>query len=150
MDPSRPAYPVREVSYFAAQAYCEYLERKHPDYIFRLPSEAEWEWAASLNSSDSTKIRASRQELRPVRSGDPGHMGLQFMEGNLWEWCSDWYAPGAYIFETSNEFDGAERCVRGGSFVNPEDSVTVSTRGSQPPSWCTPYLGFRVVAQKKE
>jgi formylglycine-generating enzyme required for sulfatase activity len=148
-EPPRPSYPVREVSYHAAKAYCAYLGRLHPAYTFDLPTETEWEWAASLDA-EGQKTGVAFRELKPSRYGPSGLLGLRFMAGNVWEWCRNWYAPAAYIFGDGNDFDAAERVVRGGASINPEDSVTLSTRGSQPPSWCTPYLGFRVAAYLKE
>ncbi|MEW5816746.1 MAG: SUMF1/EgtB/PvdO family nonheme iron enzyme, partial [Spirochaetota bacterium] len=77
--------------------------------------------------------------------------------GNLWEWCDTWYYPFDYCFSSVKEKDvsnftlhnGAEKSVRGGSWANLPETIKPWTRGSQPPSWCTPFLGFRpVIAQK--
>jgi formylglycine-generating enzyme required for sulfatase activity len=145
--PPRPGYPVNEVSFYAAQAYCDWMGSKDPAFIFFLPGEIQWEYAASLNLSRGEG--PGERRLKPAASGGPGAAGLKFMLGNLWEWCADWYAPGSYIFPLSGDFPAGEKVVRGGGWVNPEGSVTVSTRGSQPPDWCSPYLGFRVAADTK-
>jgi formylglycine-generating enzyme required for sulfatase activity len=139
-----PSYPVREVSYFAAKAYCAWLEEKFPAYRFGLPTEAEWEWAASLDFI--SEIQSFSGEIHPVQLGSKGRLGLRFLLGNVWEWTEDWFAPAAYLFPGVLQREGAERVVRGGSYVNTSESITVSTRGAQPPSWCTPYLGFRIKA----
>lgn len=143
-EPPDPSYPVREVSYFAAKAYCNWLESKYPAYRFDLPSEAEWEWAASLNAGSPTY--SFPPEIKPVHLGDRGRWGLRFMLGNVWEWTEDWFAPFQHLFPEVSLDRGAEKIVKGGSYINSPEAITVSTRGSQPPSWCTPYLGFRVKA----
>jgi formylglycine-generating enzyme required for sulfatase activity len=142
--PPRPAYPVREVSYFAAQAYCEWLTASNKNYNFFLPEETQWEWAASLNMSS---LRSSQGSLKPAGDGEGGKIGLRYAEGNVWEWCSDWFAPVSYVFSGIKVYPGVEKVVRGGAWINPEGTITVSTRASQPPTWCTPYLGFRVAAK---
>ena len=78
------------------------------------------------------------------------------LKGNLWEWCDNWYAPAAPLVTSRNSsynepyygnYDAVEKTVRGGSWAN--DSISISTRGSQPPSWCTEFLGFRPVLVRK-
>ncbi len=113
---------VSNVSWYGAQAYCQYLTDKLPadlkgKYIFRLPTEYEWE-AYAQNGKDS-----------PQR---------------LWDWCQNWYAP-AEVFYTDNVPDtlaGAEKAVRGGG-------RQAWVRGCQSPEWVTPFLGFRVVLVEK-
>jgi formylglycine-generating enzyme required for sulfatase activity len=143
-EPSNPSYPIREVSYFAAKAYCRWLESKYPAYRFDLPTEAEWEWAASLNAGSPPN--SFPPEIKPVHLGERGRWGLRFMLGNVWEWTEDWFAPFQHLFPEVSLNRGVEKIVKGGSYINSPESITVSTRGSQPPSWCTPYLGFRVKA----
>ncbi|MCX7787773.1 MAG: SUMF1/EgtB/PvdO family nonheme iron enzyme [Spirochaetes bacterium] len=143
-EPPNPSYPVREISYFAAKAYCAWLQTKHPTYRFDLPTEAEWEWAASLNTEQVTYSFPT--ELKPVHLGERGRWGLRFMLGNVWEWTDDWFAPFQHLFPEVFLLRGVEKIVKGGSYINSPDTITVSTRGSQPPSWCTPYLGFRIKA----
>ena len=73
--------------------------------------------------------------------------------GNLWEWCENWYFPSDSVNGSFGlpgiSYDGVEKAVRGGSWANPESEIKISTRGSQNPSWCTPFLGFRPVLVKK-
>lgn len=148
--PPRPSHPVREVSHHAARAYCEWLGTRTSLYTFSLPTEAQWEYAASMNLNSSNAVPPSAGAPAPAGAGPRGTAGIRFMTGNLWEWCDDWFSPASYIFPLSGEFPAAEKVVRGGSWINPEGAVTVSTRGSQPPEWCTPYLGFRVIARFKK
>ncbi len=146
-EPPHPSLPVREISYFAAKAFCQWLQTKYPAYRFDLPSEEEWEWAATLNTDSTPFFFPS--ELKPVHLGDKGRWGLRFMLGNVWEWTDTWFAPLQDLFPEVSLKRGAEKIVKGGSYINSPDTITVSTRGSQPPTWCTPYLGFRIKAIPK-
>ena len=113
---------VSNVSWYGAQAYCQYLTDQLPadlkdKYIFRLPTEYEWE-AYAKDGKD-----------RPQ---------------SLWDWCQNWYAP-AEVFYSNNvpdTFPGAEKAVRGGC-------RQAWVRGCQSPDWVTPYIGFRVVLVEK-
>jgi formylglycine-generating enzyme required for sulfatase activity len=173
-DSDSEALPVSNVSYHAAQAFCRWLTGKLPPvysgFSARLPFESEWEWAArgGLVGADYPTGRPQEEERflssgvtgpRPANGSPRNGYGLQDMTGNLWEWCLDWYSPVKYLFTSmdaaNNDFDstealpmGAERVIRGGSWANEQELITVSTRGSQPPEWCTPYLGFRVVLSR--
>ncbi|MDR1626201.1 MAG: SUMF1/EgtB/PvdO family nonheme iron enzyme [Spirochaetia bacterium] len=126
--PPRPAEAISEVSFYAAAAYCQWLESRDRRYAFFLPSEAQWEYAALF---------------LPAQNG----MGLS--GGGLWEWCGDWFAPASPIFPLSGAFPTAEKAVRGGASVNAGQGLSVRTRGSQPPQWCGPFTGFRVAAAEK-
>jgi iron(II)-dependent oxidoreductase len=163
--------PATTLSYFAAQAFCRWLSGRLPaslaGYEARLPNEAEWEWAArgGLVGSPYPQGAKPLSEVffeqgiagpRPIGSSSPNGYGLRDTSGNVWEWCSDWFSPVAYLFSSrdpaKNSADrsaeipfGAEKAVRGGSWANEKELVKLYTRASQPPSWCTPYLGFRVV-----
>ena len=113
---------VSNVSWYAAQAYCQYLTDQLPadlkdKYIFRLPTEYEWE-AYAKDGKDSPQ--------------------------SLWDWCQNWYAP-AEVFYSNNvpeAYTGAEKAVRGGG-------RQAWVRGCQSPDWVTPYIGFRVVLVEK-
>jgi iron(II)-dependent oxidoreductase len=167
--------PVTGVSWYAAQAFCRWFNSQIPGFLSgyeaRLPSESEWEWAARggivgaaypLGSKPMTEVFYQRgiSGPRPVGSSSPNGYGLRDTSGNVWEWCSDWYSPVVYLFtswkadrnspDTSGQItDGAEKSVRGGSWANEKELVKLYTRASQPPSWCTPYLGFRIILAKK-
>jgi formylglycine-generating enzyme required for sulfatase activity len=144
--------PVRYVSYHAAVAFCEWMEEQLPPALsgfqVRLPTEPEWEWATILNASEGYEAvfaDAAMSTPLPVGSSEPGRLGIYDLLGNVWEWTADWYHPGAYLVEEEAPFPGTQRVVRGGSWANDRRSVTTTTRGSQPPEWCTPFLGFRPV-----
>ena len=166
--------PVTNVSFYAAQSFCRWLTTRLPpaysEFSVRLPFESEWEWAArgGLVGADYPTGRPSTQERfyapdinGPSTAGSSlrNGYGLSDTTGNVWEWCLDWYSPVKYLFSSlnpeNNNFDssaelplGAEKVIRGGSWANERELIKVSTRGSQPPDWCTPYLGFRVILSR--
>lgn len=152
--------PVVHVSRFAAQAYCDWLSGKLPrsagSAAARLPTEAEWEWAARgglrgmpypMGEKSGKSVFFAKGVEGPAKAGasEANGYGLRDMTGNVWEWCADDYAPASYLFSSAAASHGPDASVRGGAWNNPKEAVKVFTRGSQPESWCTPYLGFRVV-----
>jgi iron(II)-dependent oxidoreductase len=158
--------PVTYISYYAAKAYCDWLAKKAkaiaPSFQVRLPSEAEWEWASGKGNSRNFKPPGSvfsYQDIQgpgAVGSSNLNVQGLRDMAGNVWEWCNDWYAPASYLVSSSDPVKqgkaekaaipfGSLKVVRGGSWANTAEEIQLYTRGSQPPSWCSEFLGFRVV-----
>jgi formylglycine-generating enzyme required for sulfatase activity len=138
-----PAAAVPGVSWYAAQAYCQWLTGLLPPSLssreVRLPSEAEWEYAAKRAG------RAGRDDVLET--------GLRDMIGGLWEWCGEPFVP-LLFFRPAQEgefpIDSPEKPVRGGSWVNSPGSVSAETRGSLPPSSCSPFVSFRpVIALRK-
>ncbi|MDC7228650.1 MAG: SUMF1/EgtB/PvdO family nonheme iron enzyme [Spirochaetales bacterium] len=162
-DSSEGDKPVKFVSWYAAQAFCEWFEDKLPaylsDYSVQLPDEHQWEWAALTESDDGGVFNNSSDDgPLSVDGRYPNNSGLYDLRGNLWEWCDNWYAPASPLITSRNpvyneafygNYDGLERAVRGGSWAN-EDSITASTRGSQPPEWCTEFLGFRPILVREQ
>jgi formylglycine-generating enzyme required for sulfatase activity len=166
----RDDFPVVYVSFAAANAYCDWLSSKY-SLSARLPYESEWEWAArgglvgkpyplGNTAAGENFFTNDEQSSRRVAQGSPNGYGLHDMSGNVWEWCLDWFSPVSYFFTSQypqvksiyaehSPAIGAERVVRGGSWANDKDLVKIYTRGSQPPDWCSPYLGFRVVIDEK-
>ncbi|MQY76840.1 MAG: SUMF1/EgtB/PvdO family nonheme iron enzyme [Spirochaeta sp.] len=166
----RDDFPIVYVSFAAASAYCNWLSSKY-SIAARLPYESEWEWAArgglagkpyplGNTAAGENFFNNDAQNSRRVAQGPPNGYGLHDMSGNVWEWCLNWFSPVSYFFTSQypqvNSVDGqhspvigAERVVRGGSWANDKDLVKIYTRGSQPPDWCIPYLGFRVVLDEK-
>jgi gamma-glutamyl hercynylcysteine S-oxide synthase len=161
--------PVSSVSYNAAAAYCGWLTTRLqsavPGLGVRLPTEAEWEWAARgglrgmpypMGEKPGRAVLFTKGITgpSPVRSSEPNGYGLRDMVGNVWEWCSDCYGSSDYLLSSQDPQVNAElirghdqagdRVVRGGAWNSQRELLKVYTRGSQPADWCTPYLGFRV------
>ncbi len=152
--------PVSNISWFAADAFCRWLTEQLPKGLSKfevhLPTEAQWEWAAQLNLSGNTKKIFTQTGASGALAANfqrQGKIGISDMLGNLWEWSDNFYFPtdteyGGFGLRNLT-FEGAEKSIRGGSWANDIDIISVTTRGSQPPSWCTPFLGFRVVLVSK-
>jgi hypothetical protein len=128
-----PLPGVSGISWHAAKAYCLWLTGLLPGNLasweVRLPTEAEWEYAAKLGSS-------------------AGAAGPEDMTGELWEWCEEPFAPLSFFpapEEAIRTISSPERPVRGGSWINLPDSIGIETRASLPPSSCSPFVSFRPV-----
>lgn len=148
--------PVVGVSWYAAAAYCDWLSKKLPaGYTATLPSEAMWELAAragngsSKNGGQNAKdgqddgvwANATRTGPAAVGSLSASSAGLSDMLGNVWEWTNDAYRP--YPAFASGRFSGNEKAVRGGSWANAKDSVTIYSRGGIAAQHSSAFLGFR-------
>ncbi len=127
---------------------------------FRLPTEAEWEYAsrggnltkgykyAGSNTSDAVSwtLWNSNDITHEVGSKKPNELGLYDMCGNVWEWCQDYY--GAYV--TTNKDNpcgptkGASRVMRGGCYFMDHNNCTVYTRGKNSPEQKQLHTGFRL------
>jgi len=151
--------PVVQVNWAEVQEFISKLnDVTGKDY--RLPTEAEWEFAArggtkckGYKFSGSNDIDAvawyrhnSGRVLRPVGTKMPNELGIYDMSGNVWEWCNDWYGPytrGAKVDPQGLE-QGSIRVGRGGGGTTDTVSCRVSTRTELHPNFRGPYVGFRV------
>jgi formylglycine-generating enzyme required for sulfatase activity len=136
-------------------------------HTYRLPTEAEWEYAArGGNKSKGYKYSGSNSigevawyrnntngTTHPVGNKQPNELGIYDMSGNVWEWCQDWY--GNYTSNSqpnpSGTLNGTERILRGGSWsiINPS-YCRVSYRNKSIPNapdyiFVLPSYGFRLV-----
>jgi formylglycine-generating enzyme required for sulfatase activity len=127
---------------------------------FRLPTEAEWEYAARGAGVDNTEYAGSNvlehvawfdknnaYETKPVGLKFPNALGLNDMSGNVWEWCWDWL--GAYDDKNTNNpigtQSGLDRINRGGSWDFNAGYSRVARRGGYDPRSAYSNLGFRLV-----
>ena len=154
-----PQLPVTDISWYEAQEFVRQLD-SITGMPFRLPTEAEWEFAArggngskgfrfaGGNIADSVGWGLSNAGFRkhPVAQKKPNELGLYDMTGNVSEWCEDWYAP--YAVGAPPNPKGAEtgewKIQRGGSFDNCEANRHISFRWYSAPSEATNYCGFRL------
>lgn len=158
----RGTRPVINVSWQDAVAFCEWASTKF-GRVVRLPTEAEWEYAArgggkntrysgtnSLSYLRDYAWYASNSFSRPNPVGQklPNSLGLCDMTGNVWEWCSDWYADTYYMFSPLNSPQGPEmgiyKVIRGGSWINGVEYLRVTYRGGISPT-TNGSCGFRIV-----
>ena len=153
--------PVINVSWKDAQAYVDWLSQATGE-TYRLPSEAEWEYAARAGtttrfafgdelSSSQANFRGNIGRTWEVGAGAANDWGLYDMHGNLWEWAEDcWHdsyegAPeDASPWFQSHDGDCSRRVVRGGSWVNRPGDLRSASRGRGERDIRDYYLGFRV------
>ncbi len=173
--------PAENITWYNAVSFCNTLstrEGKAPVYTidgtsvtadmskngYRLPTEAEWEYAArggrysnyfNFAGSDTVGDVAwyssnANGQTHTIGEKDPNELGIHDMSGNVWEWCQDWSA----VYGTGTDEDpsgpstGSERILRGGSFEHAaEAQYTARCRHQTPPTNVHNGIGFRVVCR---
>lgn len=153
------SWPVVCVSWNDAQAFIQWLNAKGGGVTFRLPTEAEWEYACRAGTTGETYgsldaiawyIPNSSGHTYPVGQKQPNAFGLFDMLGNAWQWCQDKYGKDYYANSPSQDpqgpNDGEERVERGASSMNGERTVRAAARDHDEPTHRRNNLGFRVVA----
>ena len=156
---SNPSYftgnnqrPVEYVSWYDCQEFIKKLNQL-TGKKFRLPTEAEWEYAArggkysrgykysGSNAVDEVAWYESNsgETTHPVATKEANELGLYDMNGNVWEWCKDWYGDYQSNSQTNptGPSEGACRVLRGGSWYSLDRNVRVSSR-----DYCTPGAGY--------
>ena len=154
--------PVERVSWLDVQEFLKKLNAK-TGKKYRLPTEAEWEYAArgganskNFKYSGSDEINDvawygnnSGGKTHPGGSKKPNELGIYDMSGNVWEWCQDWFDRGYYKYSPAKNpkgaFGGTARILRGGSWINFAKVSRVTFRDINPPNHINNTIGFRVV-----
>ena len=136
-------YPMYYVNYHEAQDFCAKLN-EYTDMIFYLPSELEWEYAASGGPNNDHYIYSGSDDVNSVawykgNSNDlthevgskcPNSLGIYDMSGNVREWCDGW--------------DGSKRALRGGGWFNAEAEATATSQYYDAPEVRDNNYGFRI------
>ena len=156
--------PVERVSWNDCQEFIRRLNELTGNN-FRLPTEAEWEYAArggkkshgyKYSGSDNIDDVAwyagnSGNETHDVGQKNPNELGIYDMSGNVWEWCSDWYFN-KYSRRSQKNPAGPEKgnkkVFRGSCWYNDAKSCRVSNRHSNDPVYSLSYMGLRLVLEK--
>jgi formylglycine-generating enzyme required for sulfatase activity len=151
--------PVEMVSWNDAEGFISRLNSQGGDYTYRLPTEAEWDYAALAGTTgdyagnlDALAWYDQNADGRthPAGTKQPNAWGLYDMHGNVWEWCQDWYggykaAPSA---DPQGPANGTSRVLRGGSWIDSADLCAFDISLLQPAHSSSTH-GFRVVAVER-
>lgn len=152
-------HPVLHVSWNDAVAFCQWLAQKEGK-PYRLPTEAEWEYAARGGAKSTPTIYSGSNQLdevgwclsnaegttHPVRQKKPNELGLYDMSGLVWELCSDFFGLYDSLPQTNPQgpAQGTKHVTRGGSWSRFESYCRVSNRASYLPINRGGGMGFRV------
>ena len=149
-------YPVTELTWFGARAFCRWAGG-------RLPSEAEWEFAAKGGNNSHNYIYSGGDNLEqvawfkgnseahahPVGGKAPNELELYDMSGNVWEWCNDWYGMDYYSKSPDKNpmgpSEGESRVMKGGAWNMDGWNCRISNRSSKNPGITYNYFGFRLL-----
>lgn len=155
--------PVMLVTYEGATKYCEWKSTKD-GCTYRLPTEAEWEYAARGGRRNKDREYAGSDNAGEVawtseNAGDKLHVVgtknsnellIHDMSGNVWEWCLDWYGSDYYSspgsdYDPEGPANGVNRVIRGGSWLDNKEESVVYNRSNNNPRVGGVNLGFRIV-----
>jgi formylglycine-generating enzyme required for sulfatase activity len=165
-----PNRPVDQVTWYEAVNYCAALTARDrasgsisTNWAYRLPTEAEWEYACRAGTTTTYcfgedpngnrlgfyawyNVNAGGQ-TQVVGSRAPNRWGLYDMHGNVWEWCQDWYGglSGGNVTDPQGPSSGSDRVIRGGSWSGGASYCASAARINDYPSYRSYNGGFRVV-----
>jgi formylglycine-generating enzyme required for sulfatase activity len=165
---SNPAHPAVHISWEDIQAFVHVLNEAAGDSLYRLPTEAEWEYACRAGTTtrwsfgdDESQLEAHAwyydnawgvglKYAQPVGTKLPNAWGLHDMHGNVYEWCQDWvgsYSRGAQINPTGSK-TGSDRIFRGGDFFNSVQQARSAHRAGSSPDTRGYHIGARLLKTK--
>jgi formylglycine-generating enzyme required for sulfatase activity len=161
--------PVMRVSHADATGYAAWLSAQDGGRAYRLPTEAEWEYACRAGTATPfwfgatiTPAQANydgnstygggpkgayREQTTPLGTFAPNGWGLYDMHGNVWEWCADWKGayPAGRVQDPPGPSTGSGRVLRGGSWISDPDLVRSAYRSANSPDYRGGNNGFRLV-----
>ena len=160
--------PVERTSWEDAQTFIHKLNKLEGGDYYRLPTEAEWEYAARAGSKKAfangeitnaacgdTKMsdigwycgNSKSYPHHPVAQKKPNSWGIYDMHGSVWEWCSDWYGsyPQGSVNDPSGPPEGVERVIRGGGLGDNARSCRSANRLSHESDMIIDNIGMRIV-----
>ncbi|MCP4345623.1 MAG: formylglycine-generating enzyme family protein [Desulfobacterales bacterium] len=167
---------MENVSWNDVQEFIRRLNKLESKYRYRLPTEAEWEYAARSGgkaekypgfSDDNSlynyanfcdkncqynwknKEQDGYKYTAPVGTYKPNGIGLYDMSGNVWEWCQDWYAgyPIIAVTDPAGPETGSDRISRGGSWLNRLTNCRTTPRFKDEPGIRSTRVGFRLLRE---
>ena len=160
-------YPAVNVSWLDTSLFCEHLTsyereagRLSEKQTYRLPTEAEWEYACRAGTTTAYSFGDaesslgdyawyydnSNLELHEVATKKPNPWGLFDMHGNVWEWCEDWYEESlSGGNDPKGPSAGSARVIRGGYWYISASYCRSASRDSLTPTSRDNYFGFRIV-----
>lgn len=162
--PLSATHPVENVSYEEIELFLVGLNQQAPHGHYRLPTEAEWEYAARASTRSRYAFGDNEQGLNqyawfkensglithPVATKLPNAWGLYDMYGNVYEWVSDWYEdyPLSSQVDPRGPVNGLAKVMRGGSFMFPSKFSRSAQRHSGNTDLKNRGVGFRLVWEK--
>jgi formylglycine-generating enzyme required for sulfatase activity len=160
---TRPSHPAT-VSWNDAQRFINRLNEIEGGNRYRLPTEAEWEYAARAGTTTAYSFGDNVADLdryawhgenfatggtHPVGQKAPNPWGLHDVHGNAWEWVQDWFDPNFYasspLVDPTGPAQGSERVVRGGSWHATASSWRTAFRRDYEPDYRGISIGFRLL-----
>ncbi len=153
--------PANYVSWNDVQDFIEELNVRNGDYHYRLPTEAEWEYACRAGTTTAFSFgniveelpryawygANSQKQTHPVGRKKPNPWVLYDMHGNVWEWCQDWHGgyPHDKAADPPGPSRGSSRVIRGGSWDDPAGYCRAAFRSWYAPDFRGRRVGFRLV-----
>jgi len=163
-----PQRPVEKITWFEAAAYCTEVTKRErvaghlpADYEYRLPTEAEWEYACRAGTTNFFSFGDNAGEAgqyawtmenasgtpHPVGQKRPNAWGLYDMHGNVWEWCNDWFAPypATALTNPIGPTNSDYKVFRGGGWNQAVEYARSRNRFMMSPTNGIHFVGFRMV-----